>query len=472
MKIWAVARQMIAEGIRMKIAVVFLVILLMVLLGLPFSITGDNSVTGAVQSFLTYSLSVTGLLLGLLTIFLSRSLSDELSNRQILLVMTKPIPRWQFILGKWLGITLLNGLFLAFAGLSAFGMVHYIQRNPPNQRQSEPERRVDEAELRNEVLVARHAAQVVPPDFSRPAQAEFERNMEEGKYVDVPGFDPAVEKQRLLKKYEARWRVIGPQDNRVFEFRNILCDRDPANTIHLRYKTEVSQYPPDEIYRALWRFGDPTRGSRSYIVPVRHVVGRFHTIAVPADSVAPDGTLSVMLSNYNPFEGEVQWRNVLEIRASDGVEVLFVVGGFGWNLVRLLVLMMCKLMFLAGVAVLMTTMFSFPVACLASFTVYALAGSRSFLSEAFDYVSEDTASMFASFKEFLVQLIALVYNGIGWILPDFGRYNAIETFVNGRNVSLVWVLQGIGELVIVKLAVVLGLAMLLFYRREVAEVSF
>ncbi len=49
--------------------------------------------------------------------------------------------------------------------------------------------------------------------------------------------------------------------------------------------------------------------------------------------------------------------------------------------------------------------------------------------------------------------------------------NAVESVVNGRNVSLVWVLQAIAELAAFKTVLVLGLAILLFYRREVAEVS-
>ena len=101
---WAIARHMIAECIRMKLAFVFLGLICLVVLGLPFSISGDRSLTGAVQSFMSYALSATGVLLGILTVFLSRSLADELVRRQILLVMTKPVPRWQYVLGKWVGI--------------------------------------------------------------------------------------------------------------------------------------------------------------------------------------------------------------------------------------------------------------------------------------------------------------------------------------------------------------------------------
>ena len=125
-RMWAVARQMIAEGIRMKLALVFLFLIGMVVLGLPLSIQGDSSVTGAVQSFMQYGLGATGFLLSLLTIFLSRSMADELVGRQIFLVMTKPIPRWQYIAGKWLGMTTLNACFLLCSGLTIYGMVHYI----------------------------------------------------------------------------------------------------------------------------------------------------------------------------------------------------------------------------------------------------------------------------------------------------------------------------------------------------------
>ncbi len=79
--------------------------------------------------------------------------------------------------------------------------------------------------------------------------------------------------------------------------------------------------------------------------------------------------------------------------------------------------------------------------------------------------------MFTSLKEFCVQLMMHIYNIIHWIIPDFAKFDAVESLVNGRNVSLVWVLQAVFWLVLVKTVIVLGLAILLFHRREVAEVS-
>jgi len=463
---WAIARHMIAEGIRMKLALVFLGLIGLVVLGLPFSISGDSSLTGAVQSFMSYGLSATGVLLGLLTVFLSRSLANELVRRQILLVMTKPVPRWQYILGKWLGMTVLNAVLLTGVGLTIYGMVHYIKyTHPPIDD------RYDEASLNSEVLVARHALKCRLPDFVRPAELELERNIEEGLYDNVLVFNRTEEEARLAKKYEAKWRVVGPGETRVFEFANVLCNRSRDKRVQISYKTEVSQYPQDEIFRALWQVGDPMKGTPVYSIPVRHVVGRYHTVDVPANAVAPDHTLTAYFRNENPFRGEPQYNNVIEFRKSNEVEVLFVVGSFEWNFVRLLVLMLCKLVFLAAVALLMTTVFSFPVACLVSFTVYVLAGAQSFIVGALDFSSDDFATMFTSLKDFFVQLLIHIYTMLQWVIPNFARYDAVESFVNGRNVSLVWVLQAVFWLVLVKTAIVLGLAILLFHRREVAEIS-
>ena len=89
-----------------------------------------------------------------------------------------------------------------------------------------------------------------------------------------------------------------------------------------------------------------------------------------------------------------------------------------------------------------------------------------------EVITTESASMFSSAKEFLVQSIIHLYNMLQWIIPNFARYDAVETLVNGRNVSLVWVLQAITELVLLKSLIILGLAVLFFHRREVAEVSF
>ena len=79
--------------------------------------------------------------------------------------------------------------------------------------------------------------------------------------------------------------------------------------------------------------------------------------------------------------------------------------------------------------------------------------------------------MFTSVKEFFLHIMIYVMTIAQWIIPDLAKYDGVETLVGGRNVGLVWVLNGVFWLGLVQTGIVLGMAMLLFHRREVAEVS-
>ncbi len=507
-RLGAIAQHTISEGIRMKIALVFFALIGICVLGLPFTVRGDSSLTGAVQSYITYSLTVVGLLLSILSIFLSRSISDELVGKQIMVLMAKPVARWQYLLGKWLGITLLNLSFLSFSGAVIYGMVHYIRlTHPPLDEiyvssqvadsQDQQPFSLDRQRLQTEVLTARHATRFILPDFTAAAEREFQERLKNGFYDNALTFNAEEERRRMYDKLMGRWRVLQPLESRVFQFENIECDRSPDNEIQIRYFPDVSHFPPDEILRAEWIIGDRNKGAQRYTVRTRHVNQRYHTVKVPADCVADDRTLSLRFINRNPFANPNEYEHpeplypcVVRIGKPYPVECYFVVGSFEGNLLRLLTLMMCKLMFLAAVGLLMTSLFSFPVACLASFMVFTLAGLRSFLSEAIDQVDSDTLtavtafgalgrSVFAgdlgamseSLQLFVVEGIGEVLRVLFFVIPNFAYYDGVETFVNGNNVPLKWVLEGIGELVLLQTTVVIGLAMIVFHRREVAEVS-
>jgi len=457
-RIWAIARQTIAEGMRMRVAVVFIGAIVLLLVGLPISLRHENAVSDAVQSFLSFSLGTLVFLLSLLTIFLSRSLSDELVHRQILTLMSKPIPRWQFVVGKWAGIVLLDCGLLALAGISVYAGTKAIA-------QLEPRDEVDKQRLEYEVLTSRHSVKWTMPDFRRAAEQIYQDNLESGVYAEALGFVPALEKSRLLKEQAARWRTIDALDWREFHFQDVRCQRSEERQLQIRYKAEVWNYPPDEILRVEWWVGNPDKGTPMYYVPRRDVIGRYHTINVPTNAVASDRTLIVRLVNRNPFEGEAQSPNTVNFLENDDIEVLFQVGTFGGNLLRYLILEMCKLMFLAAIAVLATCLFSFPVACLLCFTFLAMATMSGFLTDAAFFLEGEGPS--GVFKKLVNMLYAIVF----LLVPDFSAYSGLEQLVDGRNVTLRWVLSGLMNLVLVGTTAVMLLACLLFQRREVAEVS-
>ena len=55
----------------------------------------------------------------------------EIATRQIHMTLTKPLGRVQYLLGKWLGIVLLNAVLLVVAGIATYGFTTAIASNPP-----------------------------------------------------------------------------------------------------------------------------------------------------------------------------------------------------------------------------------------------------------------------------------------------------------------------------------------------------
>ena len=105
--IWAVAVNTIRQALRMKVAAVFTVMLIVLLPVMGLVMTGDGTLKGKLQTFVNYSLSLTTFLLCLLTIVVSTySLAYDIKQKQIYTVITKPLRRFQLILGKLLGLIL------------------------------------------------------------------------------------------------------------------------------------------------------------------------------------------------------------------------------------------------------------------------------------------------------------------------------------------------------------------------------
>ncbi|MFQ5490195.1 MAG: ABC transporter permease [Phycisphaerae bacterium] len=455
---WAVARLTLAEAIRMKVALFFVVLMVLGFWGGSQG-QGDGTLTGRVQAFLAYSVTTVTVLASLLSIFLSRSLSDELVHRQMIVAMSKPVPRWEYLLGKWFGIVLLNAGLMTVAGAGIYATaVNYLARQPALNE-------YDRGRLDNEVLTARYGTPFAVPDHTREVNQLFDRNLEAGKYDAMENFDADAEKARLKKYLDIRWRAVPPEDYREFRFNNVLCDRSADSWVNIRYKAEANRYPPDEVLRSVWMVGDPSKDGRVYQTPRRDVGDRFHTISVPADAVSEDSTLLVRFWNINPYEGEPPNDYMFLFEGPRAVELLFSVGTFGGNLVRLLLLAQCKLMFLAAVALLFATVFSFPVACLCSMTVYALAATRSFLGDSFDMLDDEGA--LGAFKEIFSWVLKALYLAV----PDFSKYSATDFLVEGRNVTLAWVLSGVIHLAMIATVLSLLLGCVLFYRREVSEAS-
>jgi len=456
-RIWAVARQMIAEGIRMKSALVFIVLIMILLPVIPLTVVGDGvTLKSRAQSFLSYSLGSVGFLLSLLTVFMAcGSLSGEISQKHIFLIASKPIPRWQFFFGKWLGISTLNAVMLLVTGLTVWCFTQFYLKSRPTFEQ-------DRKDLQGEVLTVRYGAKMEEPDLTALVQERLRVLREEGRLDDTGLTAQEAVKKQIREDLEKQWRTLGPGQVREFVFRNLLVNRNEPGQIYLRFKPTSAIGIDYLMFSAVWQCGD--REDVDTLTNVQHVelpVDRFHSIEVPKRAVNKEGTLYVRMQNVDP-------RNGIVFEGADSFEVLYDIGTFHWNLVRALSIIWCRLAFLAALGLLASTFLSFPVACMVTFLVLMVATGSGFLSEALQGVEVRATGQDPMW--ILGPILRPLAGVFVWLVPDFSKFDPVGTVVAGRVVPLIWVMQSLTTLVFIKGLILGALGCVIFTRRELAQV--
>lgn len=456
---WAVARHMIAESIRQKIALVGFLVIVLILSTTPFVVEGDGlTLASRVQSFLAYSLGGVGFVLSVVTVFLAcMAISDEIVSKRIFTVATKPLPRWQFFVGKWLGISILNAGLLLLTFVVVMVSVYFLKHRPT----SVPG---DKETLQFEVLNARHGMPMKQPDFTPEIEQRVRRLREEGRLEGVSPESEAQIREDIRQEFKKSWRSIGPGEYRVFEFPNLwLVDRKADGYLHFRFKPTSSAGLSDQMFQAVIRCGDPDEpGTLTADVADDYIVDRFHTIPLPYWAVNKDNTLYIWLFNGSP-------RDTVIFEGNDSMELLLDVGTFHWNLFRALSIIWCRLAFLAILGLLMSSFLSFPVACMACFLVLAVASASGFLATALDWVTPPGTGHAKDPMWYLGPVLRPLAQGFVWLVPDFSRFDPVSNVVSGRLVPLMWVIQSVFSLILLQGLILGVLGCIILTKRELAQ---
>ncbi len=452
---WAVAVQMIREGIRMKIALVFILVLVAIW-PLLFTVEGDGvTLKSRIQMFLSWSLWIVGFVLSVLTILLSCwSLSNEIREKHIQMVAVKPIPRWQFVLGKWLGVVVLDVALLAGCGVIVYGFARYLGSRPPANE-------LDEQGVKQEVLAARAGVPIKPPPDLEARVEQRIRQLTQENRLSADRSPDAVRRE-IIEQLKSEYLSVQPGQIQTYLFRDLLVDRAPDRYIYIRYKAAYGQVPRGEVWHTVWEAGDLDKGTKVAVLERKDPTERIHTILIPSECVDDAGTLRVRVVNLDP-------NAVLSFGGEEGkLELLYHIGGFGWNLVRGLALIGVRLLFLAALGVLLSSFLSFPVACLAAVVVFVVASGQDFLADAMSWVAPSGSE--GDPLGPVGPAIRAMVQAFMWLVPNFARYDAVPTLADGQAVTLMWLLVGILELLIVRGLILGFLACVLFTRRELAEV--
>jgi len=184
--LWAVARHTFRQCLRMKVAGVFILLLAVTLVAMPFLdvLKGDGTLSGRIRTFISYGTLMTTALLSLVTIFLTTGIvSDDVRSKQILSVVSKPLSRWQYIVGRWLGVVLLVGLLLAVSAAAIYGLAQYLRAGEALKTTSG--RAEDRRRIEAEIFAARQRVSPEPFEIDRAVAQRIDALKRQRRYDDA-----------------------------------------------------------------------------------------------------------------------------------------------------------------------------------------------------------------------------------------------------------------------------------------------
>jgi hypothetical protein len=458
-RVLAIAGLTFAEGVRMRIVLVFLLVLLFLVLRMPFALRGDDTLTGRLQNFLSYSLAALSLLMSFATVFFSCStLTTELRERSLHLVVTKPVSRFQILLGKWLGVNLLNVLIVVLGGAAIYGFASYIRSRPVQFER-------DRVQVRDVVWTARVAASPTPPRAEMEAAAE-ERVKARLAAGEITNIERNKALGQALAELESQWRTVESGGDRVFRFDNLAPPADPDTALQVRFRIRATPLPPSERVPVLWGFFDPESGAPLAQKMTEERSGNRHQFLVRAGPLVKNGQVLLQVANPPSIAGYN-----LYFEGDDALQVLFQVGSFEVNLIKALAMILMQLGLLSALGLFFGVFVSFPVACLCTSVFLLISLALPFILESIGAnlelitpQSDPYGTWGRPIRFFLVPFMKFVF-------PDLAYYNGGRYLVDGEYIPLTLLTWCAARTVVFGAALLLLPGWLIFASREVAEVT-
>lgn len=223
----AVARLLLDEAIRMKLALVFIVLLIIYIPFLATQLDDHERLQYRLQTFLSYGTGVSYALLAMMTVFLSTAtVAFEQRDKQIYQIVSKPLGRMHYLLGKWLGVIVLNGILLLMTGGAIFWFTQYLRTQPAVDA-------FDQMAVTEQVLTSRVGVRPTVPDFRAQAQqlaeTQWRTNESEKRDLNNDGNIDDIDKEMyianqgngMLSAVQAEMLSIPPGQFREYVFQNV-----------------------------------------------------------------------------------------------------------------------------------------------------------------------------------------------------------------------------------------------------------
>jgi len=379
------------------------------------------------------------------------SLAREIQESQMQLLTVKPIPRWKIWLGKWFGIILLNAFLLAFSSTAVYGITLWRAGKLSQAQQTL---------LQNEIFVARGSALPNYPDTTAYAEELYQQRLEEN--TNLAQMDPVQVRRQIAEQVDAMQQIVRPGYVRRWEIPIGSPESVKDQPMFLRVKFFTSRPYDTATYDVLWELGPPETPQRMRrqmdISPEAPI-----EFEIPPNLVDANGNLIVDLTNGSQIP--------LFFGLEDGMEVLFRQGGFGWNFIRGMLVILCWMGFLAAIGLAASSFLSFPVASFVSIALLIVGFSGGTLSQVIEQggisgINHETGRKDSSSS---LDQVAIVTSkallGVINLVKDFSPISFLST---GRSVTPAMLFRALVQIVFFMGGLFAAFGIWSFYKVELA----
>lgn len=445
------------SAFRNRLIVFILIGLALGVVLLPTLIEHDETAKGFTQIVLSYTLSFTVFLLGIVTLAVScGSLAKDIEDCQMQMVAVKPVERWKIWLGKWLGVMAVNLVCVIFAGAFVFISLMIKSKELSDQ---------EYATLKNEVLVARGVVKPPPVDVDQMANEAFNRIIAEN---DPPESEWEAIRKNARETVLTQIQLINPGYAKLWTFDfSMLKNRVQDKPLYLRVNFQTSYAIRNDqdpnIYRMVFVFGSPESEER---LGVRKelTAAQWHTIEIPPGMLDDDGILHVEIQNYADTS--------LLFPIDESLQTLYPEGGFTLNYARGLVILLCWLALITTLGLTASSFLSFPVAAFFSISILVIFFSGGLV----DTVVENNTIMGIDYnaggkrENPVVDAIGVpFFKGLDGLINMVTEFSPVESLSSGRSVSWFQLLRAIVQIVFVAAGILGSFGIYAFARRELAK---
>ncbi len=489
----AIARNVLAEAARLKISVIFIVMLVFLLVALPFLLDEQQPLRYRVQTFLQYSTAGAFWVLALLTaLFSVATVAFEQRDRVIWQTMTKPVSPARYILGKWVGICALNAALLVVSASGIFLFTQYLRAQPAageirafvaadGAGPVSEDRRL----LESQVLVARKVSIISvydafkPEELERETEARYQEFLAQSADTTPLSHTRGVFRKQALDELLQQHRTIDPGEAREFTFNGLADLRSSGRPFTLKYSFNSGSNNPATLYRVTFVVGNILAFTRQAALKTAQTVTLPDDLLPPnltteqreserrrilADLIDEQGRLLIQIINGDP---RLNAANPYPMTfPPDGLQVLYADGPYETNFLRVALVLWCKLALIAAIGVAAGTFLAFPVASLTTLALLFILESAAFLKESlesYQSVTEQGIDVVA----FTARLIAVpIIYLVGW----YAQLTPTASLADGIMVPWSHLVRAAVLLACVAAAALL-LGWLVFRKRELATYS-